>query len=369
MPRDPSHLLPMHGIAPLSSVSLFAASFANELSLPRFTILERKNLKSITATRSTPDNTDSAMLELDVLDNDLSDFADLRDPRFSGKFPFPTDDFEGHEYTDNMATFSFDNFLDDTSQPQNHNNCYQMDNEAPHRALSRRPSQISSLPTPDNSVSTSCPLARLGSRVPALTTSNTSQGTSNSNSCPTTPPFTPTRAMGAIGFSSNGGSPSSSICPSLTQTQPQAIGSSHTEATVAVQGQDFNWPDLQQHTQNAVAAAGDDTQGRGGFSTPSKSRRTTITLEDAEPGMILDVMKVLVSSKARVRFQTEWVGWCCWKLWHGIGSGNRHDKCGQVSPNFLISCHGSRANVEASVVSLMLYFISHLTIPYCYFDA
>ena len=35
-----------------------------------------------------------------------------------------------------------------------------------------------------------------------------------------------------------------------------------------------------------------------------QGNRTIITLEDAEPEVLLDVMKVLVSSKARVRYET-----------------------------------------------------------------
>lgn len=248
------------------------------------------------------------MLDLDILDQDLSDFPDLQNPNLPQSFSFPTGHFEGRGSTDNMDAFSFDSFLGDTSQSQHRDNGYQMDITGPRSALSRRPSQINSLQTADNSASSGCPLARLGSWVPSFTPSNTPQGGSNSNSCPITPPFTPTKGMGAMGLSPKGGSPCPSMCPTLTQNQtqnPQASSSSHTGATVAVQGTDFDWADLQPQTQSSAALIGGGTQGGGGFSTPGKTIRTTITLEDAEPGMIMDVMKVLVSSNARVRFETD----------------------------------------------------------------
>ena len=268
------------------------------------------------------------MSDFDMLGHDLGDFPDLQNTQFPEDYSFSTGDFDGSRCTDNMDTFVFDSSLEDTSQPQQHDNGFQMEIPSPRGTLPRPLSQSNSLPTPENSVSSSCPLARLGARGPGLTTSNSVQSGSNNNnynSSPITPPFTPTRAMGATGLSPRGGSPCNvgpsvsssrtdmvSICPTtLTQSQaqnPQATSSAHTdiETTIAVPGTDFDWAGLQppNETPTALIKQG-STEGRGGISTPGKGTRTTITLEDAEPGTLLDVMKVLVSSNARVRFQTE----------------------------------------------------------------
>ena len=42
-----------------------------------------------------------------------------------------------------------------------------------------------------------------------------------------------------------------------------------------------------------------------GSGTPGKSTRTTFTLEDANPDVIMGVMKVLVRSNTKVRFETD----------------------------------------------------------------
>lgn len=56
--------------------------------------------------------------------------------------------------------------------------------------------------------------------------------------------------------------------------------------------QGFEWPDVP-----SPRSAGLETPGKSGA-------RTTIVLEDAKPDTIIEVIKVIVKSNARVRFET-----------------------------------------------------------------
>lgn len=76
---------------------------------------------------------------------------------------------------------------------------------------------------------------------------------------------------------------------------------------------DFDWPDLPSPPRSTAAendnmrreGGGGSGGGNGsGSGTPGLGTRTTITLEGAEPEVIMNVMKVLVGSKTKVRFET-----------------------------------------------------------------
>ncbi|KAL8719407.1 MAG: hypothetical protein Q9225_003592, partial [Loekoesia sp. 1 TL-2023] len=241
----------------------------------RFTILERRSLKSTHGSATTPedsDNNTTSILDLDMVDQDLADFPDMQSNQIGS-------------------------FLDETTQHH----------DPGTSTLLRRPSQLST----DKSIRSSCPLARLGAQVPSLTHSS-SATSSNNSSCPGTAPFppkaspditsltqTPTSIYNAdSGFPFPSTTDASAICHTLTQTPPQTTSACPSRpdsapGRVMDLPQGLEWPS----PHSAGLSVGPETPGKSGA-------RTTIVLEDAEPETILNVMKVIVGSSAKVKFET-----------------------------------------------------------------
>lgn len=300
----------------------------------RFTIIERRSLKSAPLSILNPENSDNAALpDLDTLDHDLTDLPDVENNQFSTSFSLPSPGLDSGACNDNMDAYSFGNLINNPSSHQLHQEngssspCH-MDTATSHATLSRRQSQIDAL-TASSNIPNSCLLLRLGSEVPSLISSNItskSNGNSASNSFSITPPCTPEtagRSWNAILHPTNSniynaGYPISSshpnpspICPPLTQIHPRNAQTaslkrsrSTTAAVVEANTTGPDWPQLSPTRSSGGESVGEEG-GDGGGGTSIKGNRTTTTLEDAEPGVILDVMKVLVNSKGRVKYETD----------------------------------------------------------------
>ena len=179
----------------------------------------------------------------------------------------------------------------------------------------------------------SCPLTRLGSQIPSRTTWNTMTlpTDKNSNSGLNDPPIAadhdPMPDIRPTSRSCNShltiSPPSNLPTPTHLQVQePQYTYPTHpTSATASAPEPDLTnceWPDLpsppmstaQSDNMRREGGAGSGGGNGSGSGTPGQSTRTTITLEGAEPEVIMNVMKVLVGSNTKVRFETNWVGGC-----------------------------------------------------------
>lgn len=256
---------------------------------------------------------------------------------FANSSPFPADDHESSRCPDSINTYFFGSFLDDDpSQPQAGNigssSPYQMNTTPSNADALRRSSQIS-FTIHSTSSPSSGPLTRLGSQAPSLTILNTmafpTGNNSNSNSCPNTTPFAADNALMPrnTAISSDSRSCNTQLTTSFTHPGPPSNPSTphHLQAqdphytypkcpvstTASAPEPDFTtfeWPDLPSLLKST--AEGDNMIWKGGGNgsgsgTPGKSTRTTFTLEDANPDVIMGVMKVLVRSNTKVRFETD----------------------------------------------------------------
>ena len=180
--------------------------------------------------------------------------------------------------------------------------------------------------------SNSCPLTRIGSQIPSRTNWNaiTPPTDNNSNSGLNNPPIAAGNAMmpgirpdprscnSHLTISPSPlGPPSNLPTPTYLQAQePQYTYPTHpTSATAPAPEPEltaFEWPDLPSPPRSTAENDNVRREGRGGSGegngsgsgTRGPGSRTTITLESAELEVIMNVMKVLVGSKTKVRFET-----------------------------------------------------------------
>ena len=296
----------------------------------RFTIMERRSLKS-TPLRLSDHNmcNTAAFSDFDMLDHNAIHLPDPENIQFSASARFPTSGFQYNTCTgtERMMTHTPGDTLDYASSLQRGHNrsssarSYYLDTEASPATQSRRPSLTDSVLVPDNGLNGSS-LVRLGSEAPSLAGSNTLSN-SNNNSYPSTPPFTPASAIqpqtATLGSTSSStyvaGYPipsshfdSPPVGPTFTHVQandPQAANTtfagSANPAEMSSVGSEWSYLPPSGTCEGEVAEPG-RLEAAGIF---QRGTRTTITLDNAEPGTVLDVMKVLVSSNARVKYEIE----------------------------------------------------------------
>ena len=292
--------------------------------------MERRSLKSTHLRFSNHKTCNTAAFsDLDMLDHNAIHLPDQEYIHRSASACFPTSGSQYNACTDieGMMTHTPGDTLDYASSLQRGHNrsssarAYYLDVEASRATQSRRPSLTDSMLVPNNGLNGSS-LVRLGSEAPSLAGSNTLSN-SNHNSYPNTPSFTPVSAIppqsATLGstssstyvagypiHSSNFDSPP--VGPTFTHVQanePQAAnitftGSANTAETNAV-GSEWSYLSPLGTCEGEVAEPG-RLEVAGIF---QRGTRTTITLDNAEPGTILDVMKVLGSSSARVKYEIE----------------------------------------------------------------
>lgn len=308
----------------------------------RFTVIGRRSLKSFNAATSPAlppqNNPDAAMMDFDDIDHDLADYSDIENSYFENSSPFHADDPDSNPSPYSNQAYPFGSFLDDDVSQLQTNESVSYFSTISRADTSPRAYKIDSTTTSTNSPS-SCPLIRLGSRIPSLPTPNTIQSPTSINSngsnvvCPSASPLAAdvlpirqdtavnsacrscntrnTHPMTALGPPSNTSTLHEPQSQSSQYNYPTNPSSTITRAPDPAPQPDistFEWTDLPTPPKST---AGSDRMGfQGGYHdsgsrAPIKSNRTTIIMEDAKPEVILDVMRVVVSSNTKVRIETD----------------------------------------------------------------
>ena len=255
-----------------------------------------------------------------MLDSNQVNFPDVQNDIFQSSATFPNTGTEIAPSNLDIENFDFDNFLDDTSayhQPYDVGGSkpIAIDPTITSNSVSRQATNI----TPP---STSHGDSNSGYSLTRIKTGTTNDSHSDKDPYSASSSFVPDGGFRLRNQSLKAASPRmydaahglSNPYPSPTsfRTSPSQIQISGAPAkknsesgitsmaTRSVSTTELEWPPTPRSRSSIngevvdIAKVGKETRGS----------RTTITLEDAEPGTIMDVMKVLVSSKAKVRFET-----------------------------------------------------------------
>ena len=255
-----------------------------------------------------------------MLDNSQINFPDLQDELFQSYSTFPNSGSEAAPSNLDIDNFDFHNFLDDTSayhEPYDvgGSKSIAVDTTTTSNPISRRTTNISPSSTSQGESSS-------GSSLTRIKTVTTNDKSSDRNTYSASSSFVPDGTFRLQNQSLKAASPRvydaahaltnpypspSSFRPSPAQVHiPGAPSKKNSESgTMSMTARplnttEFEWPSTPRSRSSVNGEVADVAK----VGKETRAPRTTITLEDAEPGTIIDVMKVLVSSKAKVRFET-----------------------------------------------------------------